>query len=393
MAYSVTSWFLSQLDLRASEPQRRFYIGSSDYSDYVLRWPSLRQKWDDVRAQTVTMKMANADQELNFIRENKTLLNTNCFIKFGFTHPTSGDELITMYAGKIDKIAYPRGQCNITLQDKFKQLAERVVGTRDAPVTFTDSALPSDIAWTAVTCYGGLSSVQSTSNTDINWAAFNTWAAVFSADSVYANAYFDGVKVTEVLQRIARYTQSAIFIEEDLLAFARFSAADSNQSTLTTDDFIEPVDVEIEGKDIVNRQYVYGQYSVTSDYWQLQVSDEITSSINSYGPREQVEKDKHIWYVTSTAAANLAARITFTAGEPYDRVKVKSVLTGILRQVGETVVINEPFFGGSLNGGYRVMERTFDMDKGQWAAQLDRSQYGSPFTLDVSALDGTDNLL
>ena len=53
------------------------------------------------------------------------------------------------------------------------------MGTEDAPITFTDSSLPSDLFWAICVSYGGLSAVESTSNPDIDFAAYQEWAEVF----------------------------------------------------------------------------------------------------------------------------------------------------------------------------------------------------------------------
>lgn len=393
MTYSVTSWFLSQLAAKGSEPKRVFTIGNSDYSDYVVTWPTIRKTWDDVRPKSASVKCANDDGAFLFLQQNKALMASQCFLKLGFTHPSSGDELISLYGGYIDQYRYVDGTCVITLLDKFKVLGERLVGDKDAPITFTDSTLPSDIAWAAVTSYGGLSALASSSNPDINYPAFLAWAAVFSADQVYMNGRCDGVKASEVLQKLARLTDSAIYVEENKLNFHRFSALDSNQSTFTTANLTSPVEVSVDGADIVNRQYVYGAYDVDSDYYGVQVVSEITASVNTYGAREQIEKDDKLWYVNSIAALNLAARITTVAGEPYEKITVKTPLLGALRQIGETIVVDEPFYEGGVSGGYRVMGTSVNMDKGTFDAEVMRAIVGQQgFTLDVSTLDGPDLL-
>jgi len=392
MTYEVTSWFVDQISARQIAPKLVFTIGTSDYSSRVRKWPTIKRTWDEVRAQSINLDLINGDRALNAIHDDKTQLAATCAIKFGFTHPTSGDELLTLFSGSMDKVRYSRGVCTLSLLDKFKQLSQRVMGTRDAPATFTNSSLPSDIAWSAITSYGGYSAVTSTNNPDINYQSFLDWAAVFSADNVFMNAQIEGLKCNEVLKKIARHTQSAIFVENDRFTFHRFTAADSNQTTLDDDTILDIV-VEIDDEDIVNRQYVYGAYNVTSRDWGVQVYDELTSSVNTYGLREQVEKDKAIWYVNSVAALNMAQRITAISGEPYDRITVDAAPPAALRQVGETLSISDPFFEGTINGNYRVMGYDFNLDSGVFSARVDRSQYASPFILDFSALDSSDVLL
>jgi len=392
MAYDVTSWFKEQLALKISSPKRTFTIGTSDYSERVAAWPTIKRSWDGVMPQSVTLNLVNEDQAMNFVHTDKTNLSKDCFIKFGFTHPTSGDELITMYSGTIDKARYKGGQCTLTLLDKFKRLSERVMGTNDAPVTFTNSTLPSDIVWTAVTCYGGYSSIQSTSNPDINYTSWLEWALVFSTDNVFMNGNSSGKKITEILKKMARYTNSAIYIEDNKIAFKRFSVTDSFQTSLTNDDIID-IELEIDDEDIINKQYVYGAYDVASRDWGVQVYEVSTSSVNTYGLKEQIEKDESIWYVNSISAVNLAQRIINTAGEPYDRIRVDTTLVAAIRQIGETISIEDTSFGGSIDSGYRIMGYSINLDKGLYSADLDVSQFSFPFRLDISTLDGTLHVL
>jgi len=389
MAYNVTSWFVEQIEAKNAKPKRVFTIGGSDYSGFVNKWPTIRRKWDEVRPQSITMELANEGQSFDFIRADKTKLRSSCAVQLGFTHPTSGDELITLYSGTMDKVRYANGACSITLLDKFKQLSERIMGTRDTPVAFTDSSTPPDIAWAAVTSYGGYSAVASDSNPDIDYASFLEWSSVLSADAVFMNGLIDGSKCTEVLKKISRFTQSAIAIENDRIFFKRFSLADSNSGAFTNDNVID-VTLSIDDEDIVNKQYVSAGYVPSSNAWAIQVFDVVSSSVESYGLREQVEKDESVWFVNSNSALNLAQRLTSTAGEPFDRVNVITPLAGALRQVGETMTLVDSTH--SIDDGFRVMAYTIDMDRSVFKAEIDRSQYAQPFTLDVSYLDGSDVL-
>lgn len=389
MAYSVSSWFIDQINGNTATPKRKFTIASSDYSDYVLGWPRIKKKWDEVTPQQIAMQLDNSEKTFNFIQQDKTNLAKSCQIEFGFTHPSSGDELITMFSGTMDKVRFSGGQASITLLDKFKQLTERQMGSKDDIVTFTNSATPPDIAWSAVTSYGGYSAVESTSNPDINYQSYLDWAAVFSGDNVYMNASIDGVKVSEVLKKISRLTQSAIIIEDDKVTFSRFSLADSNETILTQDELLG-VELSIDDEDIVNRQYVYADYDVNSDTYGIEILSELVSSVNTYGAREQTEKDAKVWYVNSTSAINLADRIIVSAGEPYDRVTIEAGLQASIRQVGETISVEDDEV--YISGGFRVMEYSFDMNTGVYEAEVDRSQFFGAFILDSSELDGTDVL-
>jgi len=391
MTYAVTSWFIAQAQTQHPPIKRVFTIGGSDYSRYVKRWPSVSVKWDDLRSISATISLENDEQTFNFFRTDKVNMRKATALKLGFTHPTSGDELINVHLGTVDKATYNGGDCTISMTDKFRLFAQRVVGKSDAPAVFSiASQLPSDIAWTLVTCYGGMDATQSSANTDLDWQTFQSWAATFSNDSVYVQARFEGQKVAECLRKISRYTRSAITQQNDKLAFYRFTLASTAVTALSNDQLLG-LSVSVDDTDMTNRQWVYGDYRAESGYWAINVFDQSTASINSFAVRESVEKDESIWYVNSANALNLAQRVISTAGLPYDRVNIQVPLMPLHHVIGETIAIDEPQTG--IAQSWRIMKHKLDMESGRMDLEVDASQLVGGFYLDVSTLDGPDLLL
>lgn len=391
MPFSVTSWFIEQAQSQHPPIKRVFTIGGSDYSRYVKRWPSISVAWDDLRTISATISLANDEQTFNFFREDKVNMRKATAVKLGFTHPTSGDELVSVHLGTVERVSYNGGDCSVTLADKFRLFSERVVGTSNSAAVFSSATLlPSDVAWALCTCYGGLSTDQSTSNPDIDYASFLSWAQTFSLDSVYVLARFEGNKVVEGLRKIGRYTRSAIVQENDRLAFHRFTLANTAVTSLSNDTILS-ISVSVDDADMTNRQWVYGDYQINSAFWQLAVFQQNSASVNSYGVRELVEKDESIWYVSSANALNLAQRVMSTAGVPYDRLNIETPLTPMHHLIGETLTIDEPQTG--ISGAYRIMKRTVNVDNGRLRFSVDASQLASGFYLDITSLDGTDILL
>lgn len=390
MAISVSSWFIEQLSNKNPDLVVQFTIGSSDYSGYVNRWPTIRKSWDDARTQKVSLTLANNNKAFNFLIDDKTKMRETCSIKIGFHHVSSGDELISVFTGTTEKVVFSEGYAKVTLADKFSQLADRVMGTKDSPVTFTDSALPSDLAWSAVTSYGGFSAIASDSNPDIDYASYLEWSSVFSNDLVYMNGNIEGIKVSEVLKRISQRTLSAIYVDhENKLTFKRFSLIDSASLTLSKE--IVDISIGIDITDTVNKHYVYGGYVPDSRSWGIVVYNELTSSVNSFGLKEEVDKDDAIWYVTSGSAINMAQRKTLTAGAPYDNIEIQSTLLPLSQRIGDNIRLVDSFY--DIDAGFRLMGYSVNLHTGVFKCMVDRSQYGNPFVLDVSTLDGTDVLI
>lgn len=87
-AYNVSSFFLKQTDLKSPILERQLTIGNSDYSSRVMKWPTIRRKWNDIRPVSLTIGLANEDQNLNFFRNDPTAGQAAVIIKAGFKHPS-----------------------------------------------------------------------------------------------------------------------------------------------------------------------------------------------------------------------------------------------------------------------------------------------------------------
>lgn len=393
MAYNVTSWFIDQtLAQRPASIVRKFTIGTSDYSDRVVNWPTIQRKWDLPQSVALSVTLNNHDGQFNGIYSDPLEMRNSCDFSMGFTHPTSGDETISLYTGTITRVRFAGGQVTLSLRDKFKQFSERSVGDRDSPAVFSGGTyLPSDVAWTVITSYGGFSSVQSTSNPDINWDSFQSWAAVFSENSIFTDARFDGQKTTECLRKLSRYTQSAIYIEEDKLTFKRFLTIDANVTSLGPDELMDSFSVEIDDSTVINRQYCWGGYDPDARSWSIQGIDADSGSVNSYGLREEIEKDQNVWYTTSAAAIDYSQRIITTRAEPTKRLVNNAGLQLLPRQIGETISVVDSFM--AISDEFRIMEYAMSMETGRGSYKIDNTQTFQPFRLDISTLNNETEVL
>ena len=390
MAYNVSSWFVGQCLESAPLIVRQFYIGASDYSDYVVTWPTISTRWDEIKPNAITLNLSNADQTFNFLQQAKINVQLNCTLNMGFRNADSSTvELIQMFSGKISDITLKDATASLKTVDKVQYFSDRVVGQSNSPVVFS-SQLPSDMFWTLCTCYGGLSSVQSTSNPDIDWTAFQLFAAIFSADLIYMAGQFNGQKVTEAIRKLMNNTQSAHFVAENKITVARWSSANTRIVSLDSD-HIKGLSVSVAADKMVNRQWVEFMYDTTSKNWQFSLNAADSASVESYGIRETVMKDESIWYVDSVSAMNIAERMLFTNAQPYESVSVKTILGPLHQQVGETIIAVDPHLG--ISPGWRIMERKVNMNDGTIDLELSGSQINTPFLLDYSLLDGTDLLI
>lgn len=391
MSYGVSSWFVEQ-SLSENPPVKRiFTITGSDYSDYVMGWPTINSRWDELKPNNVTINLSNEDQTFNFFKAAKSSVQAPCVVKFGFTHPTSGDELITMFSGKAAEVSFKDASVSLRLVDKIQQLSDKIVGTTNSSAIFSGSTLlPSDIAWTLCTCYGGLSSVANSSNPDIDYQAWKDWAAVFSADAVYMGASFTGQKVTEALRKLMENTQSAGFMADNKLTFARWTTVNTRFLSLDAN-HIKSLGMKVRADSLINRQWVEFAFDTTSKSWNYSVFAQNDTSVNSFGVRETILKDESVWYINSSNALNMAQRSLFVNAFPYEQVEVDTTLVACYQQVGETIAAIDTHLG--LSEGWRIMGLSMNLDNGSIKLDIDGSQINTPFLLDYSLLDGTDIIL
>lgn len=389
--YSVSSAYLSVIEAQQAKLHRKFTIGTSDYSASVVKWPKFSRSWNDVKFSAAEVSLSNHGGEMDFLLTSPVEMTKECSVELGATYTTGSGTQVTEYQpifkGSTGRASFGSNGTIVGLRliNKFKTFGERIIGDRENPVDLTTSNyLPSDIAWTIVTCYGGLSSVKSSSNPDIHYESFQDWSEVFSSDSVFMHAHFDGQKVQQALRKLGRMTDSSIVDEAGLIVFGRLDTSSTEAYEIAREATLSGTAV-IDDTNIVNKQFVNAGYDVDSSEYTITVYDQDTTSTNSYGLREQVEEDKNIWYVNSVSALNLAQRITDVNANPSITYKLKFGVQPAAREVGETIKASHPKLG--LSGDvFRIMGYDVDLEKGEYQLSLNDTQLSTFFTLDHSSL-------
>lgn len=439
MSYDVTSFFRIRSVQQNAQWVRRLTVGGSNYSDKVIKWPRVERRWNEIKPGTITIDLTNEDRTFNFFISDKTKLRNACAVGIGFVHsgdgtiPTvvntdyvipagqifnsqtgsttissgysitvngtwvdsTGDvssfEAINAFSGRVDAVRFQDGKATLTLIDKFKQLADRVVGDQTSPVIYTGSSyLVHDLAWYICTSHGGLSATLGIDNPDIDYASFLEWTAVFSTDNIRLRGRFSGQRPSELLKRISDLTQSAIWIEGDKLKFVRFQLSQNLNETLNNDNIIS-ADHLLDDRSLINKFYAGADYDVTSKYHKITCVDVATGSVNSFGLREENSYLSDVWLVDSVSALNLSQRMINT----YSTIKGKFMVEGPLAMgasagIGDAVTYVDSFL--AANDSYRVMRESIDIDRGLRILEIDQTQIFDNFILDVSELDGTDVL-
>lgn len=405
----VTSWFYEQLQKKSSAPNRRFLLGGSDYSERVTTWPTIRRKAQEFDIVNLKTKLANQDGGMNFFFDDVYTIPLSgggrpAIFDFGFTHPTSGDEWLTFYTGELQDVKFAKDNCLLFLRDKIQNLEKTNVTVEGdsgtiQKITFTNSS-PGDVVWTLLTSWGSLVESKDSANVDIDYEAWTSWSSIFSRDNITISAEFNGEKVTEALDEMAKMLDSAIYVTgEGKITFRRFLESNDNDHLFDNDDY-HTMDIYIDASLMVNKQYVYADYDTSSEEWGIVTFDVNTSSVNSFGLHENVISSEVVWYPTSATAKNFAERMLFTRALPPKNPELTTNLAGAYRDIGETIRLTNSFYNISSSTPWRIIQQEINMEAGSMRWNLTGATAGGGFFLDhdvdsggLGLLDQTFNVL
>lgn len=380
MGLSITSFFRSKAQATVvNSIIKRFTFNGSDVSARVLNYSEVSHSAKDFIAGDYVLEVENASQTFNSLYVDKTQFYKDGVFEFGFATEAGSEDLVQLFGGTLTKASMVGGRAKLHFQDKLTGLTQKYIGDDQTAVSYTTSNYnPADLAWYLVTSYGGLSTVKSSSNPDIDYATWLSWHTGFADDSVVVQGHFNGETVAEALQNIARLTDSTVFDEGDnKVDFARWTAITSFYLTLSDSHTIGDVELSITGNDVINRADVLINYNPSSDTWGGSVTRVNTSSVNSYGEHPEVYDDTTVWYVNSVAAINQAERTVFRRKEPNLRARLRTPLCFIEGNVGDIVYFTSRVH--SFNQKIMTLtDYTIDLDNHQMTLELDEGFGRSP---------------
>lgn len=395
MTLTVSSSFISGLiDKNPDGLVRRFLIGTSDYTDRVTRWPSIKKTASEIKSATITIPVANTDGAFNTFHSTVYSLVNTVQLQIGLNTDSGSPEYADIYTGQIKSIKYGKSglECQIISRDSLWNLSQSVVGTSDAPASW-DNVIPSDIVWDLCTCYGGFDNTASSSNTNINYTSFQSWALAYSRDNVTISAQFDGSKVLNACNEVLKLTMSTMWTGGDgKLNFARFNETSSLDMILTRDD-IDQFDIDVDGLSLINNQVVQYDYKIESNYWAGVSSFADAGSINSYGLYTDIIESEAVWYVDSISAGNFSERMVGLYKDPPKQYEIETGLKGLQRDISETVRLVDSFFAITSASGWRITEHNFMMQTGTCKIVLDGAVSKAAFYLDIDSLDNLGRFL
>ena len=376
MSLSVTSHFnFKMLSTNPTSMVHVFTLASSDFTSRALKYGSVSRDATDVIGGNWKVTVENASQLFNDLYVDKTKFLQDATYDFGYSTESATNETVQLFGGVFIGADYNESKVVLSFRDKLAQLQDKKIGSKESPVTFTNTNVSAaDLGWWIVTSHGGLSAIQSTSNPDINYATFVEWQTAIDADSIVVNANFTGEDLPDTLDVLQRLTDSVIYAEGDnKIYFNRWTGAASLDTvTIADSDTAGKIKLSLKASTIVNKVDVLIGYNPTSDTWLGTVTEQNTTSVNTFGAQELIFDDTSIWLPTSATALNLAQRITYRRAEPNRQFTVPTPLKFLNIQLGDEVAFTSRVY--SLDDetftlqGYTVdtenKEQTITLDEG-----------------------------
>ena len=378
MSLNVSSWFVAQAAAGVCAPGRHFFIGGSDYSAQVLRWPTIRYSARTIDLGTGTVRLVNDRGQFNFFVNSQRALTTSCELALGFADAAGNEERVSVYLGGPSNVAFHRDgtELSLQLQGKTRRLHDTTLGTDTASgaLAFTGSAWhPSDLAWTLVTCQGGLSALQSSANPDLHYGEWLAWRDVDMIRDVRVQGRFTGEKAYQVLDVLAQMDGTTISFRDGQLRFNEVYAPYSGNSPALPQAAVLDMSLSIDPSRIINAFYVETEYDPVAGRFQSFYSKVHSRSQQDYGPRSGRFGSRSVWFASAADGRYMAEDAVGFALRPQPRVKLRTTLAGgVHRGVGEVVTLTHSLLALSARE-FRITEMGLNLDEGTLDFELEQA--------------------
>ena len=373
--------------------QRKFLIGTSDWSNYVLKWPTIKPTINNFTGQKLTIDLSNVDKDFNDFYTYLYQIPQTCTLSF-----LEGTSEYTVFTGVVYDVKYKDTKCILSLRDRLGDFSRyKAILASGEPKT-VDSLNPALITWQLGINYAGISDVAGSNNPDIDYDSYVAWAEVFSRDSITMDAYYDGTTINKAWADIFEQTASQAFLTAQGKIKFRSKIDVSSSDYLLDDDYIKDLELNLKMDSVITKQWVYGDYNPTSDGYGTNgygiiVNHGDTANQNSYGIFENILKSENIWYTTSANATYQAQKRIAIWKDPVKEWTLETGLNGIEIEIGQRIRFIDSFYGITSADAWGITEKQINMETGIIKFELSSAVSLEPFILDVSYLDGFQVLI
>lgn len=369
MNINISSWYKQQIEEPRLNPKRRFLLGGSDYSAHVIRWPVIRYRADTIDLGTTSLLLSNNERAFGFLLDDEANLNTLAEVALGLTHPASGDEWLSLYQGVPSHLNFEQQglRLRLQLQGKTKRLTDAALGTdtQSDQLSFTGSSYyPSDLAWTLMTSHGDLSTIQDSSNPDIQYDEWLAWRTDNKIKDVRVQANFGGEKVYQALNTLSLMDSRVITIQNGKLRFNDVYQPESNSAYPIDPGLLLGLKVQLSPDSIVNHYFVEAGYNPGTSGFSTYYSTLNSESILKHGKKSGRFSSRQLWFPGTKDAQFLAESEVFFKNHPRTKVQIRTPLAGGIHLiVGDSISLTHSPTGFN-DKLLRIQEMSVDLNAG-----------------------------
>lgn len=332
----------------------KFLYDSTDYTSMITK-NGLGTSRRDMNLSTgkALVTLNNAGGWWNFLHQTNTALRDTAEIQIY----VDGDaaNAYTLFKGLVWHPVFEGSTVTLTIKDHNGSFLDKKVGSNESPAEWYDNSIPQFTTanaqvWRLLTTDGGLSSLESPSNPDIDYASFARWRDQHLTPNSYSiRGRPRGQSVSECLMIICQMTHSYIWINNDgYVEFAPpfepgFSYDEGNTGSVKKPGHGR--DLEIRDDLILNNVTVRRGYASDTGNWTGSVNDSDATSIAQFGTFPKTIEGRIFWHRDATSAtadrdatlANYAYPLKFlhlTAGFP-------AIMEGLGREITVSDTLKE----------------------------------------------------
>ena len=374
IGHDADSFFLSrQAETNPRSIVRQFTYANSEFSDRIIKYPSIKRNYVDVVGKGFTLQVENASKLMNELIEDRTSFKQDGAVFYGYQSTPSSSNVLQIGNGFLTNVNYSDHRANLTFKNRIDLLSQTFISTDTTSqmgVSFTGSEWnPADLTFEILTnnSYGAnFSSVTCKYNAQIHYDSWLQWKTNLAAENITVQGFFPyGTNYVQALKSIAELTDSAIYAEADnRIYFLRNLTGVESFSAVVSESDVLKVSTTGDAYDLCNKYSVPMSFSVVSNKVEGPRSTLTfvnTASVNSFGTSLKQPTTQMIWYTNSANANNLAQRVVFRRRQPEIAVKITTPIKYLGHQLGDIVYLNLPEVGIS-NEPYTMIGHTIHVE-------------------------------
>lgn len=322
----------------------------------------------DLSAGELVVVVENTDGDLDDLVADYATTPHYGYVQLGFENEI---EVLNIYTGVLEYVRFLDHEATVelTFKDKLSRLLNITIGDGENPVRIGHDAIgnAADVAWTILTDYGLLDDTESTANTDIDYAWFQTWEGIMlvgggALDPYRLETYFTSQSCGSALKKLCDLTESVMWTNSDgKIRFSHPLMATTGQSYTVSKLFGRILELTTDER--MGSFTCYYGYDPDTDEWAGNVPIySSTYGLLDYNPIF-IEQDRTMWHQTQASATRFVNECDDRIGYPSKRFELNTGLTGFLEDIGnQAAVVDAIYPAGQANA--IIEELTLNLDEG-----------------------------